>query len=187
MWAVAVEIPVEECRCEQRHDGFRLAKARKLLQKPHVGLVRREATDCQICTLRAHEGFDLPRHAFLPGESLSDHDRFTGKYDRRLLRIHRLIGAAYAISRRIESILDHTAGDSTMPAARRHENPAEPTVGMMQRFLPGRHLLRGAMVCPPENRLTCSECQYNSERHPSPGRKEPAPLSAHDEVPNSPA
>src|ERR1700730_2747459 len=109
---ILIEGPPEGGRCEQQYYGHRPAKMSQFRPQPHVRLIVTIAVDCQICSLYSHHGTDLCRYALFIGESLTKHDRLTGKQDRRSLRIDWLVNTADAISCGIDGVVDDPTADA---------------------------------------------------------------------------
>src|SRR5260370_42277014 len=103
---ILIEVSSEECCHEQRHYGHRPAKMRQFGLQPQVRLIVTIAVDCQISSLYSHHGTDLCRYALFIGESLTKHDRLTGKQDCRSLRIDWLVNTADTISCRTDGVVD---------------------------------------------------------------------------------
>jgi hypothetical protein len=103
--------------------------------QPQVRLIVTIAVDCQICSLYSHHGTDLCRYAFFIGESLTKHDRLTGKQDRRSLRIDWLVKAADAISCGIDGVVDDPTADALVSSPLRYPRPAKSRVELTAWFV----------------------------------------------------
>ena len=146
MRSILIEVPAEECRHKKRDDGHGSAETGQLRLKPEIGLVVAIAVDGQIRSLHPHHRTDLRRHALIVSEPFAEHHRLTGKQDRRLVGINRLIHTADPISCGIDGVVDDAPADSLVPYSCRHPGPPESRIRLAARFVFGRQPFRRSEV-----------------------------------------
>src|SRR6266851_5804631 len=162
---ILIEVSSEECCHEQRHYGHRPAKMRQFGLQPQVRLIVTIAVDCQICSLYSHHGTDLCRYALFIGESLTKHDRLTGKQDRRSLRIDWLVNTADAISCGIDGVVDDPTADALVSGPLRYPRPAKSRVELTAWFVVRRQPLGRTEVHVIQREFACADRQNDSDQN----------------------
>ena len=137
MRSIVVEISAKECGHEQGHHRHRSAKARQLGLESQIRLIGAKTVHGQIGALNTQPPPDLRRDTLLPVQPLPEHHRLTGKQDRRLVGINRLIHTADPISCGIDGVVDDAPADSLVPYSCRHPGPPESRIRLTAGFVIG--------------------------------------------------